>query len=240
MSRIVVKVGGAVAARSAAAVLELAAANDVCVVHGAGPQISVEMERAGIQVEFLDGLRVTNAPALEIVRASLETVNAGLCAAIGQRAVPFFGHEVGLEARRLERYGRVGEVDPQALLAVVRVLEAGKIPVVAPLALEPGAGLLNVNADDAAAAIAVGMEANRLLFLTDVDGFMVDGEVVDSLDVATAEKLFFGGTLEGTILPKLGAAIEAARWGIASFIGRTEVLAEKQSPGTPLRLIGRS
>jgi hypothetical protein len=58
--------------------------------------------------------------------------------------------------------------------------------------------------------------------------------------VSTAEKLFFGGTLEGTILPKLGAAIEAARSGVAAFIGRTEVLAEKQSPGTPLRLIGRS
>jgi acetylglutamate kinase len=239
LSRIVVKVGGAVAGRSAEAVLELATEHNVCVVHGAGPQISVEMERAGIQVEFLDGLRVTNASALEIVRASLETVNAALCAAIGERAVPFFGHEVGLQARQLERYGRVGEVDPQAVPAVVRVLEAGKIPVLAPLALEPGGGLLNVNADDVAAAIAVGMEADRLLFLTDVDGFIVDGEVVDSLDVAAAEKLFFGGTLEGTILPKLGAAIEAARWGVAAFIGRTEVLAEEQRPDLPLRLIGR-
>jgi acetylglutamate kinase len=221
-------------------VLALAAENTVCVVHGAGPQISVEMERAGIQVEFLDGLRVTNAPALEIVRASLETVNAALCAGIGERAVPFFGHEVGLQARQIEKYGRVGEVDAQELPAVVRVLETGKIPVLAPLALDPDVGLLNVNADDVAAAIAIGMQADRLLFLTDVEGFMVDGEVVDSLDVPTAEKLFFGGTLDGTILPKLGAAIEAARFGVAAFIGRTEVLAEQQNEGAPRRLIGRA
>ena len=69
--------------------------------------------------------------------------------------------------------------------------------MIAPLA----AGPLNVNADDAAAAIAVGVHADRLLFLTDVEGFMLDGEVVDSLDVATAEELHAGGTLDPTILP---------------------------------------
>ena len=97
--------------------------------------------------------------------------------------------------------------------------------MIAPLATGP----LNVNADDAAAAIAVGVHADRLLFLTDVEGFMLDGEVVDSLDVATAEELLAGGTLDPRILPKLGAAIVAARHGVAAFIGRTEVVAIEQS-----------
>ena len=75
MSRFVVKVGGAVADRSAEAVVELARENEVCVVHGAGPQISLEMERAGIPVEFVGGRRVTTAEALAIVQASLTAVN---------------------------------------------------------------------------------------------------------------------------------------------------------------------
>jgi acetylglutamate kinase len=229
VTRIVVKVGGAVAARSAEAVLELAQEHEVCVVHGAGPQISVEMERAGVPVEFVGGRRVTSPAGLEVVRTSLEAVNAALCSAIGERAVPFFGFEVGFEAEQSPpELGLVGEVGPQELPAVVRVLDTGKIPVVAPLA-SGAVGVLNVNADDAAAAIAVGMRAEELLFLTDVEGFMVEGEVVDSLDLPTAEELFSGGTLDPTILPKLGASIEAARGGVTAFIGRTEVTAVEQS-----------
>src|SRR5205085_5161904 len=80
---VVVKVGGRVAAESAAAVLELAQSNAVCVVHGAGPQISAEMERAGVPVEFVGGRRVTTADGLAIVRRSFQAVNDDLCAAIG-------------------------------------------------------------------------------------------------------------------------------------------------------------
>jgi acetylglutamate kinase len=69
----------------------------------------------------------------------------------------------------------------------------------------------------------VGVHADKLLFLTDVEGFMLDGQVLDSLDVSTAAELHAGGTLDPTILPKLGAAITAARHGVTAFIGRTEV-----------------
>jgi acetylglutamate kinase len=237
MSRVVVKVGGAVAGDSADAVLELAREHEVCVVHGAGPQISVEMERAGIPVEFVGGRRVTSADALRIVQASLEAVNETLSRAIGDRAVPLLAHELGFEAvRRAPELGFVGEVDPQPLPAVDDVLRSGRIPVVAPLALDADAPgiLLNVNADDAAAAIAVGMQAEKLLFLTDVEGFMLDGEVVESLDVATAERLSGGGSLDPTILPKLDAAVKAARFGVPAFIGRTEIEPE-ESPGMLLR-----
>jgi acetylglutamate kinase len=219
MSRLVVKVGGAVASRSAEAVLELARDNEVVVVHGAGPQISLEMERAGIPVEFVGGRRVTTAEGMEIVRASLERVNRELWAELGPRAVPYFGHDVGLRAEQVPELGLVGEPVLAELPLLAHQLEAGKLPVIAPLA----AGPLNVNADDAAAAIAVGVHADRLLFLTDVEGFLLGGEVVDSLDVSTAEELHGGGTLDPTILPKLGAAITAARHGVAAFIGRTEV-----------------
>jgi acetylglutamate kinase len=219
MSRIVVKVGGAVAAESADAVLELARDNEVCVVHGAGPQISAEMERAGIPVQFIGGRRVTTPEGIEIVRSSLAAVNAALWAALGQRAVPYFGDDLGLRAEQVPELGLVGDPIVAELPALVRVIESGRIPVIAPIA----AGPLNVNADDAAAVIAIGVHAGRLVFLTDVEGFMLDGEVLDSIDVAAAEELVAGGELDPRILPKLGAAITAARHGVTAFIGRTEV-----------------
>ncbi len=219
MSVLVVKVGGAVAERSADAVLELTANNAVCVVHGAGPQISAEMERAGISVQFVAGRRVTTADGMAVVRASLAAVNAALCEAIGERAVPLFGDEIGLEADPVPELGLVGEARPSALPEVTRALAAGKVPVVAPIARGP----LNVNADSAAAAIATGIEADRLLFLTDVDGLILGGEVVDSIDLDSAEELMASGTLQGGIIPKLGAAIASARGGVPAFIGRTEV-----------------
>jgi acetylglutamate kinase len=221
VSRLVVKVGGAVASRSAEAVLELAEANEVCVVHGAGPQISAEMERAGVPVEFVGGRRVTTAAGIEIVRASLAAVNAALCAALGAHSVPLFGDEIGLRATRVEELGLVGDAVPSRPAAVVEALEAGSIPVVAPLAEGP----LNVNADEAAAALALGIGAERLLFLTDVDGLILDGRVVESIDVRAATELLDGGTLEGGIIPKLRAATTAARDGVPAAIGRTAVTA---------------
>jgi acetylglutamate kinase len=216
---VVVKVGGAVAAASAEAVLALAAHDEVCVVHGAGPQISAEMERAGIPVEFVDGRRVTTPEGIAIVRASLAAVNQTLCAAIGERAVGLLGDEIGLEADPVPALGLVGEARTSSLPAVMEALAAGRIPVVAPIAQGP----LNVNADSAAAAIAAGIGATKLLFLTDVDGLILDGAVVEAIDLDSAEELMASGTLEGGIIPKLGAAIASARGGVPAYIGRTEV-----------------
>ena len=219
MSRIVVKVGGAVADASGEAVLALAADHEVCVVHGAGPQISLEMERAGILVEFVDGRRVTSPAGLELVRASFAAVNAALCAAIGDRAVPLFGDEIGLQAEPVPELGLVGNAVPSRPQAILDVLELGQIPVVAPLAEGP----LNVNADEAAAALALGLGVDELLFLTDVDGLILDGRVVEEIGIDAATDLLDGGTLQGGIIPKLGAAVTAARGGVAATIGRTLV-----------------
>lgn len=219
--RLVVKVGGAVAAESADAVLALADAHQVCVVHGAGGQITREMERAGIPVRFVGGRRVTSPEALDVVQRAFAEVGAALCAALGERAERLSGDEIGLPATPVPELGLVGDPLPSAPAAVLRSLAAGRIPVVAPLA----AGPLNVNADEAAAALARGLGAERLLFLTDVDGLILDGEVVDRIGAGAASELLDRALLEGGIVPKLRAAVAAAQAGVPAAIGRTAVVA---------------
>jgi acetylglutamate kinase len=221
MSVLVVKCGGAVAESAAPAILELVAAgHSVCVVHGAGPQISAEMKRLGITVEFVAGRRVTTAAALEVVRSSLAAVNRALCGALGSAATGLFGDEIGLRAERLPELGLVGEPVPSRPAAVDDALATGRIPVVAPLAVGP----LNVNADEAAAALAVGLGAERLLFVTDVPGLLLEGAVVPAIEADEAERLLASGELSGGILPKLHAAVTAARLGVPAAIGETAVL----------------
>ena len=222
MSLVVLKCGGAVACESADTILQLAdAGHDVCVVHGAGPQISEEMERFGIPVEFVGGRRVTTEAGLAVVRSSFAAVNRTLCSALGMRAVGFFGDEIGLHAVQIPTLGRVGDPLPSRPRAVVEALASGHIPVVAPL----GVGPLNVNADDAAAALAVGLEADRLLFVSDVAGVFHDGSVLTSIGAGEADRLLGDGTFDGGIVPKLRAAVIAARNGVHTEIGETAVVA---------------
>ena len=193
----------------------------VCVVHGAGPQISEEMRRLGLPVEFIGGRRVTSPAALEVVRSSFAAVNRAVCAALGPRAAGLFGDEIGLPAVRIPELGEVGDPLPSAPPAILEALAAGRIPVVAPLA----AGPLNVNADEAASALAVGLGAERILFVSDVPGLLLAGSVVATIRAEEALELLDGGLLEGVILPKLRAAVAAARRGVPAEIGETAVLA---------------
>ena len=224
MSRIVLKVGGAVAAEALCfgnTWRSLAERNEVCVVHGAGPQISAELERAGLEVRFVDGRRVTSHAALAVVRESFAAVNAEVCSAVGPKAVPLFGDEIGLEATHVPELGHVGSALPSRPAAVEQALAAGRIPVVAPLAVGP----LNVNADEAAAALAIGLGADKLFFITDVPGLLLGGAVASTIGVGEAEALLAAGELGGGIVPKLQAAVVAARGGVEAAIGRTAVLA---------------
>jgi acetylglutamate kinase len=214
----VLKLGGRVAAAGVQEALAEAGARTV-VVHGAGPQISSEMERLGITPTFVHGRRVTTPEVLEVVRASLAAVNADVCAAIGPSAVSLFGDAIGLRARRVDGLGLVGDPEPVAPAAVVEALEAGLVPVVAPLAEGP----LNVNADEAAAALALGLGADRIVFVSDVPGVLVDGEVASVLRAEDAEAGLADGVFEGGIVPKLMAAVHAARGGVRATIGATEV-----------------
>ena len=156
MSRVLVKVGGAVSGDAAEEITALAdAGHEVVVVHGAGPQISAEMERRGIAVRFVDGRRVTCEDALEVVRDALADVNDVLCAAIGARPCRSSATSSACR-RRACRSSATSAARSRRAPELEEALAHGRIPVVAPLA----AGPLNVNADDAAAALAVGLGAD--------------------------------------------------------------------------------
>jgi acetylglutamate kinase len=219
---IVLKVGGASTGGVAEAIAALAQNGEtVCVVHGAGPQISDEMARRGLEVRFVGGRRVTTPEALEVVRQSFASVNAAVCAAIGALALPLAGDEIGLQAEHLPELGLVGRPVPSAPPAVLAALAAGRIPVVSPLARGP----LNVNADEMAAALAVGIGASRIHFLTDVPGLYHDGRLVQTIAARRAQALVDDGTFDGGIVPKLLAAASAVRSGVAAEIGVTAVTA---------------
>jgi acetylglutamate kinase len=222
VSRLVVKVGGAVAAESADRILGLREeGHEVVVVHGAGPQITQEMQRRGIPVQFVHGRRRTSRGALDVVRESLIAVNTELCAALGDVAVPVIGDSAGMLAVPVPPLGWVGDPLPCRPKPILAALVAHKVPVVAPLAVGP----LNVNADDASAALALGLGAQQLMFLTDVAGLYVDDEVVGSIRAGDATRLLDAGAFDGGIIPKLRAAALAAASGITAHIGATAVVA---------------
>jgi len=208
---VVVKVGGAVIGS------ELGTLENAVVVHGGGKQITEAMAAAGLDVAWVGGRRVTDDAAIVVVREALLRVNRELCAAIGPRAVGFAGDEIGLKAIPVPGLGHVGTPVSSRPQAVLAALAARKIPVVAPLAEGP----LNVNADDMAAALAVGLGAERILFLTDVPGVLRDEQVLAEVAAHEVET----GEFEGGILPKLQAAVVAARQGVRAEIGETMVVA---------------
>jgi acetylglutamate kinase len=208
---IVVKVGGAVLGT------ELGEFENSVIVHGGGKQITEAMAEAGLQVSWVGGRRVTDDAAIAVVREALLQVNGEVCEAIGPRAVGLAGDEIGLKASPVPELGHVGSPLPSRPRAVLDALAVGKIPVVAPLAEGP----LNVNADDMAAALAVGLGAERILFLTDVPGVLRDEQVLAEIAAHEVET----GEFDGGILPKLQAAVVAAREGVRAEIGETMVVA---------------
>jgi acetylglutamate kinase len=220
--RVVLKLGGRVAADSVDLVLARHHAGDeVVVVHGAGPQITAELEARGIPVTFVGGRRFTDQATLAVVRRSLVGVGAELSAALGPTALQLVGDEIGLEATRVTALGFVGDPLPSSPAAVEQVLAERRITVVTPIAVGP----LNVNADEAAAALAAGLGADRVLFVSDVPGVYVEGAVAQRLHVDDADKLLRSGAFDGGIVPKLFAAVRAARLGITAEIGETAVVA---------------
>jgi acetylglutamate kinase len=222
VSLVVVKLGGRVAASSVGLALErITAGDDVVVVHGAGPQIDAELERLGLPVRFVGGRRFTDAATLEVVRSSLIRVGGQLVEALGASALQLVGDRIGLEADRLPELGLVGDPRPSAPQEITVALAEGLVPVVTPIAVGP----LNVNADEAASALAVGLGADRIAFVTDVPGVYVEGVVAERLHADLASDLLSAGAFEGGIVPKLLAATRAARLGVKAEIGLTEVLA---------------
>lgn len=215
----VVKCGGAALDRRVLDVVELGAARGTVVVHGAGPGISRALATAGIPSTFIGGRRVTTPEALPHVRAAFAAANRELCAQLGPRAVGLLGDELGLRAERLPGLGEAGMLLPHVPRLLWELLDAHALPVVAPLARGP----LNVNADDAAAILAIALGADRLVFYTDVPGVLVDGSVLPQLAAGDIPQL--NGSLSGGVVPKLEAAVQAARAGVHVELGATRITA---------------
>jgi len=219
MALTIVKCGGAALAKEPF-VLDryVESGSGVCVVHGAGARISAALQEAGIESTFVGGRRVTTAEALPVIREAFRRENSALCSEIGPRARGLMGDDLGLEAERLRELGHAGILLPVVPPALRPLLETHAIPVIAPLARGP----LNVNADDAAAVLAVALGADRLVFVSDVPGVLIDGEVVRQLSERDISGL--NGHLTGGIVPKLQAAVLAARGGVRVDVGQTSIV----------------
>lgn len=190
-----------------------------CVVHGAGTRITAALRSHRLESRFVGGRRFTSTEAMPIVREAFRQENELLCGQIGRTAIGLMGDDLGLVADRLPGFGEVGMLRPVVPPSLWGLLAAERVPVIAPLAQGP----LNVNADDAASVLAVGLCADRLVFVSDVSGVIVDGEVVPKLSARDISGL--SGVLSGGMLPKLQAAVAAAREGVRAEVGATLVVA---------------
>jgi len=225
MNIIVVKIGGSTLGAEDTTLEDLVGLHRQgwrpVVVHGGGRLISQWMERLGLPPSFKKGLRVTDAETLRVVVALLAGwINKELVAsiaALGGKALGLSGVDGGLLQAQVKdpELGLVGEVtrvNPEPLLMA---LEAGYIPVVAPLGLGPGGTPLNINGDTAAAELAAALRAGQLLFLSDVDGVRDgSGQAVPRLSLAEAQRLTAAGVIAGGMLPKVEASLQAAGAGV--------------------------
>jgi len=192
------------------------------IVHGGGPQIGVILDRLGKESSFVDGLRVTDDDTMEIVEMVLGgKVNGEIVELVqrgGGRAVGLTGSDGAmLRARQRDpRLGRVGEVtsvDPDAIRAV---MQAGFIPVIAPIGVDDDGTTYNVNADEAAGAVARSLQAEKLMLLTDIEGVLDgSGELLAQLSIDEAHKLVEEGTVQGGMIPKVQCCIATLEGGVS-------------------------
>ncbi|MDB5468834.1 MAG: argB [Caulobacter sp.] len=214
------------------------------VVHGGGPQISAMLDRAGVKSTFVDGLRVTDAPTMEVAEMVLSgAINKEIAnwitlagAEADVRGVGLSGKDARLitvtKAKRTKKdpgsnleeavdLGYVGEpqkVDPQLINALIHA-EHDYIPVVAPIGVSKDGQTYNVNADTVAGALAGALKAKRMLLLTDVKGVLdKNGELIRQMTVAQAFEAIKDGTATGGMIPKLETAIAAVDAGVEAVV----------------------
>ena len=192
------------------------------VVHGGGNKITEWLKKMGVSTTFVRGLRVTDAPTLEVVVAVLAgLVNKELVAAIaarGGKAIGLSGVDGALIQAKIENpeIGYVGEVVKVNTEPVEALLSAGYIPIIAPNGFRVASGdsdpvmLLNLNGDVVASEIAGALKAERLIFLTDVPGVKdSDGKPLPRLSAAEAKSLIASGIISGGMIPKVEACLKA-------------------------------
>jgi len=194
------------------------------VVHGGGPQISDLMRRLGKEPTFVDGLRVTDAETVDIVRMALVgKVNREVVATVnrhGSYAVGLSGEDAGFitVSKRDERLGFVGDVASIDPSIVHKLINEELIPVIATVGVDELGQAYNINADAVAGAIAHAMRAEKLVYLTDVAGIYADypdeSSLVTRIDVSGLEDLLASGKIDGGMIPKLESCVHALRGGV--------------------------
>ena len=199
----------------------------VVVVHGGGPEISEMLKKVGKESKFVDGLRYTDGETMDIVQQVLcGRVNKDLVATLnrlGGRALGLCGVDGAmLRARKLdEKYGMVGEITHVDPRPVTDALEKGYIPVISTVAQGEDADTsYNINADTAAAKLAVALKAEKLILLTDVRGLLKDPEdestLISELQLSYVPALVREGVISGGMIPKVDCCVEAVRSGVKS------------------------
>lgn len=243
---VVVKVGGSVLVGGASAELARALARlqasgiPTVLVHGGGSHVTEILDRLGLETEFVDGLRVTTPEVMDVVEMVLAgRVNKSVVSALqreGVRSVGISGKDGGTltaaphpDAGRLGQVGAVSSCDTRL---VEGLLDGGFLPVVCSVAGGEAGSTFNVNADEAASALASSLGAARLILLTDVPGVLRSGKVISRLTPAGARGLLDDGSAEGGMRPKLGACLAA----LASGVGGAHILGEDDA-GSLLDLV---
>jgi len=202
------------------------------VVHGGGPEINAMLKRLNMKSEFVDGLRVTDRDTMEIVEMVLGgKVNKEIVSGInasGGKAIGISGKDGQLiiagPTEDRERLGYVGQVNQVNPGVIETIIENGYIPVIAPIGMDDQRNSYNINADLAAAAIAVAMKADKLVLLTDVPGLLMDPNDPESLIsvLRTSEVGIYieAGVISGGMTPKVQCCVESVTGGV----GRTHIV----------------
>ncbi len=196
------------------------------IVHGGGKEISRWIAKVGKEPEFVNGLRVTDAETMEIAEMVLGKVNKQLVSMVqelGVKAVGISGKDGGLlkcekkysDGKDIGFVGNVTDVNPKVLFDL---LEKDFLPIVSPIGFDDEFNSYNINADDAACAIAKAVKAEKLAFLTDVEGVYRDfndkSTFISRMSVSEAEDLLSSGVIGGGMLPKLGNCVSAIKEGV--------------------------
>ena len=194
------------------------------VVHGGGPQISALMERLGKTPTFYNGLRVTDAETIEIVSmVLLGTVNPQIVSAVnfhGAPAVGVSGHDAKMfvVAPRDEALGFVGDITRVDATIVKELLADSRVPIVATLGSHPSGQAYNINADTAAGALAEALGAEKLIYLTDIEGLRTNkddaGSIVRQATTSQLRAMLGSGSIDGGMIPKIESCIAAIDRGV--------------------------
>ncbi len=196
-------------------------------MHGGGKEISKWIDKVGMETEFVNGLRKTDAATMEVAEMVLGKVNKSLVQMVeelGVNAIGISGKDGGMlkvdkKLSNGEDIGYVGEIKEVNPKILYDLLEKDFLPIVCPIGLDDAFNTYNINADDAACAIARAVSAEKLAFLTDIEGVYKDPEdkstLISELMVKDAKKLIGDGYIGGGMLPKLNNCIDAIENGVS-------------------------